>query len=192
MKFSRNQITLAVALLALIAVSSAVYVKSTSNSKKNSATVNPRTDTAASSKDTGSNHPGQGSAGANTATSNVTPTPIATDPKYSSDKLAKPTASLNKHSISLSSNEPQSSPNLESSVSTVAGAQVQITITNADGSKTFYTPAKTADGSGAAVFEWDASADPTKLSAGTWAVIAVVTKDGQSVSSYADTLTVAK
>ncbi len=186
-KYNRKQITtLVVAVLALVAVGAAAYVRDTRPAKStNNATVNPKTDTTASSQDKGSNHPGQGSASGSTpsssSTSSSTSTP-ATDPSHNSSTLAAPTGQfVSNHDISLSGAGGKS-PAESSECKTVAGASCEIKLKNSDGT-IISLGIKQADPNGEVIFDWNASSDPTKLSEGTWTVTATATYNSQTASA---------
>lgn len=193
---NKKQITtLVIAVLALIAVGAAAYVRDTRPTKSsNSATVNPKTDTAASSKDVNNNHPGQGSAaGGNNSSSTATPSPApTTDPKYSSSTLAAPIGKplVSNHTVSRSGTDPSNSPQEDSSCNTVPGATCYIQFTSSNGSVVKKTAAVTADENGVADIAWSAIQDPTNLAADTWTVIAVASSNGQTATSGSEKLVV--
>ncbi len=146
-------------------------------------------------------HPGAGAAGINDSsdntsssgsngTSNTTspsPTPSpSTDPQYNSSTLAKPTQTINKsHSyVSLSATDqadPQHSPSMDSTCTSVAGATCEIRAT-LGGTVITVVPATPVDTSTLGIdVAWNAK--DRGLTPGTWVITAVAKKDGQTSTS---------
>lgn len=106
-------------------------------------------------------------------------TPAVSNPSHPVTALAKPFATLNTHTVSLSGNT-----TMDSTCSSVSGASCYIQA-SMGGSVVILSDTKTMTDTGAD-FIWDAK----KLSPGSWSIQAVASKDGQRSLSDPQTLTV--
>jgi hypothetical protein len=113
------------------------------------------------------------------ASAAATPTPRAT--------LQAPTGDLlSKHTISLSSSDPTSNPDENSTCQTEAGASCQLRLNSSSGVVKTVGPMTAA--SGVANFNWNAK--QAGLTPGNWTIVAIATFNGQSATSSPDSLTV--
>ena len=145
-------------------------------------------------------HPGAGAAGINDSSDNTTsgsngtsnttspsPTPSpSTDPQHNSTNLAKPTQSINKsHSyVSLSATDqtdPQHSPSMDSTCTSVAGATCEILATL--GSTVITVVSATPVDAATLGIDVAWNAKDKGLTPGTWVITAVAKKDGQTATS---------
>lgn len=171
-KIYKNKKTLIVlALVALVAVGGAVYIKLSQRVTG--------TDTTTQTHSSATKHyaPTSGGSAGSSATG-----------ASSTGSLPVPTGQLlNKQTVSLSSSSPQTDPSIESVCQTEAQASCDIRLTGTSGQVKTVGAKNTGD-SGTVIFDWNAKT--VGLTAGKWTVQAVAVKNNLTGASHNEYLEV--
>ena len=179
-KIYKNKKTLIIlAIVALAVVGGAVYIKTSQHITGTDTTTQTHgnaTKQYAPTSGGGSSSSSTSSSGASTTTSS------------SSGGLPAPAGQLlNKQTISLSSTDPKTDPNLESICQTLAQASCDIDLTGPSGQvKT--VGAQSTGNNGTVIFDWNAQT--VGLTAGKWTVQAVAVKNNLTGTSHSEYLEV--
>lgn len=181
-KIYKNKKTLLLlAIVAIAAVGGAAYVKlsqHTSGTDTTTQTHGSATKQYAPTSGGGSPTAAAGQSGASSTANSA----------GSSGSLPAPSGQLlNKQVVSLSSNDPQSSPSLESICQTITQASCDIDLTGPN-NQAKAVGAKDTGGSGTVIFDWNAKT--IGLTPGKWTVQAVVVQNNQTGTSHSEYLEV--
>ncbi|MFI5240691.1 MAG: hypothetical protein ACHQUB_03210 [Candidatus Saccharimonadia bacterium] len=189
--FRRNFSLVITSLIAVGLLVVALYVHYSHTSNKTTLSPNAATPNSAKSN----SHPGAGSGSVTGSSASPAPAPSpssgqvastpSTDPQYNSSTLAVPTQYLNKSTISLSSNSPSDSPQMDSTCNSVANATCAIHATMGQTTIVVVPPTSVDPTSYAVEAQWNAK--DLGLTPGVWVISAVASLNGQTSTSTSNT-----